>query len=298
MDSVLITGGTGFLGQIIKSRFNNITSLGRDTKNDLICDLSTEIPDLKNDYEVIIHAAGKAHSVPRSEEEVNEFYAVNFEGTKNLCLAIDKLDKKPKSFIFISTVSVYGLDAGQRITEDYPLNGQTPYAKSKILAENFLIDWAKQHNVILSILRLPLIAGTNAPGNLGAMIQGIKSGKYLSIGKADARKSMVWADDIAAIIPKLNEIGGVFNLTDGQHPSFKELELIISMAFQKKRPITIPILFAKLLGITGDVIGGHFPINSNKLKKITSPLTFDDEKAVVILDWKPSSVLDKLSETL
>lgn len=56
------------------------------------------------------------------------------------------------------------------ITEDHPLNGDTPYAKSKIMAEEYLIRWCQKNNVILGILRPSLLAGKNALGNLGAMV--------------------------------------------------------------------------------------------------------------------------------
>jgi nucleoside-diphosphate-sugar epimerase len=184
------------------------------------------------------------------------------------------------------------------ISESHPLKGETPYAKSKISAEKWLIEWADRQKVKLGILRLPLVAGIDPPGNLGAMINGIRSGRYLSIGKATARKSIVWHEDIASIIPILSEIGGTFNLTDRCHPSFKQLELVISTKLGKRAPTTIPLFAAKILASAGNILGKNFPINSQKLKKITSTLTFDDKKACNMLGWKPASVLEKIRETI
>jgi len=298
----LLTGASGFLGKII------IDILTRDSNEVIGLDLFGQpinIDITKSfefesdlDIDVLVHAAGKAHSIPKTKEEEKVFYDVNFEGTKNLCIALDKLPVKPKAFIFISTVAVYGVDKGNLISEDHPLNGVTPYAKSKILAEEWLNEWAKKNNIKLGVLRLPLIAGPNPPGNLGAMINGIRSGRYLSIGKADARKSVIWQEDVASIIPNLAEVGGTYNITDGEHPSFKELETVISKALSKSPPLAIPMIFAKLLGGIGNMLGSRFPINGNKLEKITSTLTFDDSKAHNMLTWKPSSVLEKLSKTL
>lgn len=48
----------------------------------------------------------------------------------------------------------------------------------------------KQHNVVCTILRLPLLVGTNPPGNLGAMIKGIARGYYFNIGGGKSKK--VW----------------------------------------------------------------------------------------------------------
>lgn len=297
--NILITGNSGFLGEIIMSKLisQNFKLIELKEKGKTRIDITKRF-DIKTELLIntVIHCAGKAHIIPKTKEEKDAFYQVNYQGTVNLCNSIDKLAVKPKAFIFISTVSVYGLDSGVNINEEHPLNGTTPYARSKIQAEVYLQDWAKQHNIVLSILRIPLVAGPNPPGNLGAMVKGIKSGKYLSIGKADARKSIVWAEDIAKIIPKLSEIGGVYNLTDGYHPSFGELENAISNTLGKSNPIKISPVVAKLISRIGDLLGPKAPINTDKLNKITSTLIFNDSKARTELGWNPTKVLDKISE--
>lgn len=302
MHRFLITGSTGFLGSVIINELQKldveINTLGRNTKNDIQVDLSKGAETLDGNYDLVVHAAGKAHIVPRNGAEEKEFFDVNFEGTKNLCSALERLSQRPKAFVFISTVAVYGQEEGYLITESYPLLGITPYAKSKILAEEWLQGWAKEYKITLAILRLPIIAGPNPLGNLGAMINGIHSGKYVGVGKSAARKSIVWADDVAKIIPKAAEVGGIYNLTDGYHPSFKELEDCIAGLFHKKSPFHIPVSAAKVIAALGDIIGSHSPITSSKLQKMMSTLTFDDSKAKKLLDWKPSSVLEKLPTVL
>src|SRR5690606_36322095 len=125
----------------------------------------------------------------------------------------------------------------------------------------------------LSILRLPLVAGAHPPGNLGSMIRGMKTGRYLSIGSASARKSMVWAEDIADYIETLSRVGGTFNLTDGYHPTLGELELQISKSLAKPAPWKIPLWAARILGKIGDVLGERSPVNSLKINKLISDLT-------------------------
>lgn len=296
---ILLTGASGFLGNILYSRLSkdNFTVFDINRISNKRIDITKAFSlNNKNYFDIVIHCAGKAHSIPRTKEEKEVFNQVNYQGTVNLCNAIDNLSVKPKAFIFISTVAVYGMNAGVDITEMHLLNGDTPYAKSKILAEAYLQDWALQNNILLSILRVPLIAGPNPPGNLGAMINGIKRNRYLSIGKADARKSIVWAEDIAKIIPKLSEIGGVYNLTDGYHPSFGALENAISNTLGKSNPIKISPVVAKLISRIGDLLGPKAPINTDKLNKITSTLIFNDSKARTELGWNPTKVLDKISE--
>jgi nucleoside-diphosphate-sugar epimerase len=158
-------------------------------------------------------------------------------------------------------------------------------------AEMIIQEWCKKNNVICAILRLPLIAGPNPPGNLKSMINGIKKGYYFNIAGGKAKKSMVLAEDVAKIIPVAARVGGIYNLTDGHHPSFSELSMLIAKQSGKSTPFNIPMWLAKLMAKTGDLIGPKAPVNSDKLIKITSDLTFDDSKARQYLGWKPISVL-------
>lgn len=293
MEKLLITGGTGFLGRNIVPTLKqsyNITLCGITPLDDIQVNLAKEVPELPEVYDVVFHAAGKAHVIPKTEEEKQAFFDVNLQGTKNLCAALEKKGL-PKSFIFVSTVAVYGCEEGEDINEKHPLNGTTPYALSKIQAEYFLTKWCKKHNVVLSIIRPSLIAGPNPPGNLGAMIAGIKSGKYLSIGGGKARKSVLMVNDIPILINLLKDKGGVFNVCDDSHPSFKELEESISLQLGGKKVIGIPLWFATICAKIGDLLGSKAPINTLKLSKITKSLTFSNAKAKTELRWQPLEVV-------
>lgn len=292
--TLLFTGASGFLGNNIIHLLNgtyNIISVGLSPQDTYLVDIATDIPTFTDAFDVVFHAAGKAHSVPKTEAEERLFFDVNLQGTKNLCTALER-SGIPKAFIFISTVAVYGCDSGEDITEEHPLNGTTPYALSKIKAEKYLQGWCAMHNVKLSILRPSLIAGPNPPGNLGAMIRGIRNGKYLSIAGGKARKSVLMVQDIANLLPMLIEKGGIYNVCDSYQPSFRELEMVICKQLNKKRPISIPYWLAKSMAVIGDCLGEKAPINSLKLRKITSSLTFSNEKAVRELKWKPMNVLE------
>ena len=290
----LFAGAFGFLGNNVRpflESMYDVTTIGLLPQDDYTVNIAKEIPDLGERYDIVLHAAGKAHSVPRTEAEKQVFFDVNLQGTKNLCTALERRGV-PRTFIFISTVAVYGCAYGENITEDHPLNGATPYAMSKRLAEEYLQKWCYEHNVILGIIRPSLIAGPNPPGNLGSMIHGIRSGKYLSIAGGQARKSILMVQDIAKLVPLLAEKGGVYNVCDSHHPTFRELETTICRQLDKKLPLSIPYWVAKCMALAGDCLGRKAPINSLKLDKITKSLTFSNEKAIRELGWKPTNVLE------
>lgn len=290
---ILLTGASGFLGGIIEKELSSYTILtvGR-TLGAVRCDLSKGVPELPS-VDIVIHAAGKAHSVPKTAVEKQEFFEVNVQGTLNLLTGLKRSDHLPKSFVFISSVAVYGRSSGISITETAALLAEDSYGLSKIEAEKLVIDWCEQNNVICSILRLPLLAGANPPGNLKAMINGIKKGYYFNIAGGRAKKSIVMASDIARIIPKAAATGGIYNLTDRYHPSFSELALLISEQTGKSKPHNLPLWLAGVIAKIGDQLGKYAPVNSDKLSKITSDLTFDDDKATRSLGWNPRPVLSE-----
>ena len=296
MKRLLLTGGTGFLGKHVKPFLDGlyaVTTLGISSCNDIQCDLSYEVPVLDSQYDIVVHAAGKAHMTPRTEDERKTFFDVNYQGTVNLCKALEQLGYT-EQFIYISTIAVYGLIEGRNIGETTPLEGFTPYAKSKILAEKYLSRWCFEHGVRLCVLRPPLLIGDNPPGNLGSMIKGIRTGKYMSIAGGKAHKSVLMVEDIARLIPLLDGKEGVYNVCDDSHPTMRELERSISRQMDKQPPLNIPYWVAKCLALIGDCIGDEAPINSNKLRKLTSTLTISNEKAKQELKWKPLNVIETI----
>jgi nucleoside-diphosphate-sugar epimerase len=294
MNKLLFTGASGFLGVNILPNLQkqfDVMTMGLTSNDTYNVNIANTVPSLNESFDVVLHAAGKAHMVPKSEEEKKLFFDINYRGTMNLCKALDS-SGVPKAFIFISTVAVYGLEFGVNITEEHPLNGDTPYALSKIQAEAYLTEWCARNNVTLGIIRPSLIAGPNPPGNLGDMIRGIKKGKYLSIAGGKARKSVLMVEDIDRLILPLMEKGGIYNVCDDSQPSFKELEILISKQLGLKTPLSIPFWLAKSMALVGDLMGKKAPINSLKLRKITESLTFSNEKAKRELNWQPLNVLE------
>ena len=294
MNKLLFTGGTGFLGKNVMPLLQKeyeVTTCGITPEDMIQANLAKMVPELPRQYDMVLHAAGKAHVVPKTEEEKQLFYDINYQGTVNLCKALEQVGV-PKAMVFISTVAVYGCEYGEIITEEHPLNGETPYAKSKRMAEDYLTKWCSEHGVTLGILRPSLLAGKNAPGNLGAMVNGVRKGFYMNIAGGKVVKSVLMAEDIAHILPLVAEKGGVYNVCDTRQPSFGELSISVARQLGKRKPISIPYWMAWCMAKVGDLLGSKAPINSYKLEKMTQSLTFSNEKARKELGWEPLDVLE------
>lgn len=295
----LLTGATGFLGRIIHEHQQVRTlRLGRGPQNDIRCDLSREVPELPPVH-TVIHNAGKAHSVPRSAAEEHAFFEVNEQGTHNLLRGLEV--QPPQQFIFISTVAVYGLDEGSSISESAPLLGATPYAQSKIKAENAVREWCSSRNIPALILRLPLVYGPNPPGNLGAISAMIKRSRYVRISGNTAQKSVVLAEDIASLISRIDGESGTYNLTDGHHLCFSALEEAIAEIHEQPIRFGLPLSLLKFGAFGGDLLKKiklPSPLYTARLRKMTATLTFDDHAARRDIGWNPQSVLSKAASIL
>lgn len=293
MKKFLFTGASGFLGYNIRpilEKSYDVHTIGLTDNDDIKINMAMEVPPINTHYDVVLHAAGKAHTIPKTEAEKQVFYDVNYRGTINLCHALERAGL-PKALVFISTVAVYGCEHGELITEEHPLDGESPYARSKILAEEYLTEWCSKNGVVLAILRPSLLAGRKAPGNLGAMVEGIKKGFYLNIAGGKVKKSILMAEDIARLLPLLEEKGGVYNVCDSYQPTFGEISCSVAKQLGKHKPISIPYWMAWFMAKVGDLLGSKAPINSYKLEKMTKSLTFSNEKARKELGWEPLDVL-------
>jgi len=162
--NILLTGGSGFFGSYLKpalGKVGSVTTIGIADSDDINTNFVNDIPELDSGYDLVVHAAGKAHIVPRNEEEEKAFFDVNYRGTLNLLKGFEKSVRLPQQFVFISTVAVYGLESGAEISEMIKTNASDPYGKSKVMAEEVIKNWGDENGVIITILRLPLLIGKN-----------------------------------------------------------------------------------------------------------------------------------------
>lgn len=297
-DKWLITGANGFLGRHICDIFEesgcDYYSLGKNAKNTYPIDLSKNLPlDFKLDTSIskVIHAAGKAHVVPKNDKESESFFSTNLKGTEALLNLLES-QKNLNQFIFISTVAVYGIDSGELIDEHYPCNPKDPYGMSKFQAEKMVIEWCKRRNIAYYIFRLPLIAGFSPPGNLGSMVKAIKKGYYVRIGKGETKRSVVLASELAHFFIQVVGPSGIYNLTGDSHPTFLSLEQHIKHSLSLKLlSISIPSWLAIIMAKVGDLFGYKAPINTVKLQKLLNNLTFSDKLSRKVLQWKGKSVV-------
>ena len=284
---IALTGYSGFLGSYLKrvllDRGVEVVGLGRGADSDWHFDLGSGVNDFPREEEgtkeidLVIHAAGLAHRVPKTEAEKQQFFDINVEGTKRLLAALKASGNMPRHFLFISTVAVYGdpMDR-EKSVPPYPSRVEaeqlslTPYAWSKWEAEAEVRSWCAAEGVNAVIWRLPLIVGEGAPGNLGAMEKAIRKGYYFRIGNSYARmRFYVDLEELGKMVLDMYyeyaSYSGTFNVMSGEK-SYGDFEDEIASKYGKKVR-NIPLWMVRLAAKLGDVVPG-FPLDSYRLKKL------------------------------
>ena len=202
-----VTGGNGFLGkkivEFLDSSGIEVVSLQRCQKN--ISKVQTRLFDLSNlssisdeltsNLDIIIHTAALVHN---SNANHKSHQRLNFEATKRLY----KISQASgvKKFIFLSTVGVYGVNNCKEILDvSSSVAPKTPYAAAKLDTEKFLLS-QKNQSTKISVIRLPLVYGENAPGNYGKLEKLSKINIPLPFGSIKNKRSMISVDNVAKVL--------------------------------------------------------------------------------------------------
>lgn len=290
--SLLLSGHTGFIGKTILNTLSAhcpIVTIGRNqamVSYDFL-NLSNAIPRC----DIVVHAAGMAHKPISSQEEKKALMAFNVHGTQLFLNSLELSEALPKQFIFLSSVAVYGLDFGEKIKEDQALAAKDVYGKSKILGEELIKAWCEKHQVICTILRLPLVYGEQAPGNLEKMRKAIQLGRFFNLNHGEARKSMVLVHDLPELILQLDGMSGIFHITDGQDPSFKDLSKKIALELGKPAPKSLPPFCVNCMALILKCLGPIGMKYQAALNKMTKTLTFDDSKIRSMIGFKSKPII-------
>ena len=175
-NNILITGGAGYIGShvsflliekgynitIIDSLITGNKQLVPKEANLEICDITdtdkvTQILKSKK-FEAVLHFAGLIR-VEESVKYPEKYIEFNYNKAKiflDMCFQ-NNLNK----VIFSSSAAVYGNPKKDKIIESDELNPLSPYADSKLMLENYLIDQSKNVNVKYIILRYFNVAGAD-----------------------------------------------------------------------------------------------------------------------------------------
>jgi nucleoside-diphosphate-sugar epimerase len=318
--TVLVTGAAGFIGRYLCEKLKDkgyaVAGIDITPHKPIWCDtwFQTDItippeinPVLLNaceNVEVIFHLAGKVHALAEIKSDEAEYHLINTDGTKNLLQAAAQ--KKIRKFIFFSTIKVYAdkipnLDNSRvpvsEMTETIP---DTPYGQSKLDAEALVLGGNYIDDA--TVLRLCMVYGPGAKGNILKMIKTIKIGIPFLLPEFHNKRSMVDVRDVvnAAVLVAENPQAKrqIYIVSDGNAYSTCQIIDAIYRALKKFRwPVAVPSCFFTMLARTGDVIGKvrgrRFIFDSDALNKISGSAWFSSCKIEQELKFKADFSLQK-----
>jgi nucleoside-diphosphate-sugar epimerase len=148
------------------------------------------------DTDTIIHCAARVHDASASSEA---FHRDNVVLTERIASAAR--DAGVQRFIFLSSAAVYG-DAVDLPAHSVnaPVSWASPYGKSKVDAEQKLVQAQEKNGLSVHILRPPVVYGANAPGNMLRLARWVARELPLPFGAVDNRRSIVSIRGLVAAI--------------------------------------------------------------------------------------------------
>jgi len=310
----LVSGGCGFIGShlvesllalghevtifdnLVSGRLENIEGF-KDNPKLHFCNVditnSSEIEKNFKEFNWVFHLAALADIVPSIEQPEN-YFNTNVSGTFNMLEAARK--NNVKRFIYVASSSSYGIPDEYPTSELSAIKSMYPYALTKNMGEELVLNWDKIYGMKTISLRLFNVYGprSRTTGTYGAVFgvflaQKINNKPYTVVGDGTQTRDFTYVSDVcdALILSAKSEESGAFNVGSGNHYSVNKLVELLggAVVYIPKRPAEPDCTFADITKI--------------KTKLNWSPkVIFEDgvKELLVHLDlWKNAPVWDEES---
>lgn len=261
MKKILVTGGTGFIGShlcelLVRKgyevtafdRYNINYNLGNLENSDYKKHIKFIFGDIR-DFDSVEKAAKKADiimhlaaliGIPYSYNSPLAYIKTNIEGTYNILEAAKKL--KTNQVIVTSTSEVYGTAQQVTMNEKHPLVGQSPYAASKIAADQLAISYFRSFKLPVKIIRPFNTFGPRQSSRaiIPTVILQALNNKNIKLGNLRPTRDFLYVEDTVNAYLEIMKckklIGEVVNVGTGREISIKKIvELIKKFSYSNPK---------------------------------------------------------------
>jgi len=306
---VLVTGAGGFIGGHLVARLvaegARVRALVRyNSRGDrgtldwldpaVVADvepIAGELRDIESvsravgGVDVVFHL-GAQIAIPYSYVNPRDYFEVNVLGTLNVAQA--SLAAGVERVIHTSTSEVYGSARTVPITEDHPLEPQSPYAASKVAADKLIDSYHRSFDLPATVLRPFNTYGPHqsARAILPTIVSQALAGTTLRLGSLHPRRDLTYVEDTAAGFIAVAEagdevIGRTLQLGTGTDVSVGDLVQVVGELLGKE--LTVELDPARVR-----------PAKSEVERLISSPAL-----AVELTGWAPTvTVRDGVARTI
>lgn len=220
-------------------------------------------------YDVVFHVAGIAH-IKETKENYDIYYKVN----RDLAYEVAKKSKEEgvKQLIFLSSMSVYGIETGVISSNTIP-KPSSNYGKSKFQAEK-LIEPLQDSTFKIAVLRPPMIYGKGCKGNYNRLQKfALKSPIFPDIKN---NRSMIYIDNLCEFVKQVIDRGkrGLFLPQNDEYVCTSDMVREIARVNGKKIYMT---------KICNPVVR---MINVSMIKKVFGDLVYEEQNLEYIDDYR------------
>lgn len=306
---VLVTGGSGFIGeQLIKKLLVQGFSVQVLTRNinkkfpagvrvlggdltDSYCDLSK----IADGCDVVFNCAGEVL-------DDRKMQALHVDGTERLLNAFKQslgVADNNKHWVQLSSVGAYGPSSisglSRIVTEATPCSPKGEYETTKTLADQLVMDAAKNSSITYTILRPSNVVGLSMTNqSFFNLLSMIKRGLFFYIGSRSTMTTYIHVDDVVdALIlcaKEKNALNQTFNLSS----DCKLSDIIENISASKVKFLCLPEaplrlfirLFSKILPI---------PLTPDRIDALVSKTTYSSKKIQQVLGFKPCKLIPEFA---
>ncbi len=293
MKDIAILGSSGFIGQNLLENIEG--SFGVSLRND-------DLQERLGSAEVIVNLVGKAHDHKGDATEEDYFY-VNFGLTKQIFTAFN--NSKASVLIHVSSIAaVEEYESVSPLVETDSCNPLSWYGKSKLIAEQWLLEQELNEGKKIIIVRPPMVHGVGDKGSLRLLYRLISRGIPYPLSSFNNSRSFIGIDNfiffIKAFIERRHSIdSGVYHIADDEYVSTSEIIAIMKEVTGKRiLNLSIPRFLVRFIAGLGDRI--PIPLNTKRLKKMTGTLLLSNVKAKSVLGIRklPTTAKEGLYKTI
>lgn len=318
--NVLVTGGTGFLGQAVVRRLlavgERVRVLVRPSRatpslalggaepawGDLGAPLS--LMQALDGMEAVCHCA--AHMTVG--DAWSTFEAVTVRGTERLLQAASH--HQVKRFLHISSLGVYG-DGQDTVTEESPFDASPSarghYTRSKIEAERLVWAYAREHGLPTTVIRPGPLYGPGRPPFVARICVPVGSKFQIVIARSEQYLPLTYVENVAEAIclalEREQAIGRDYNIVDGEAlQQGAYLDLLRQMGLSRRRTIVLPpsplYPMIALVEQACRWTGVTPPLSRHQLERTLASVRYDTSRAQQELGWSPKVGLVEALRTM
>ena len=294
---ILVTGADGFIGSHLTEElvrrgldvrafvyYNSFNSWGwlDDSPKEIKDNLDIFSGDIRDPYgvktamkdcDVVLHLAALI-AIPYSYHSPDTYVDTNVKGTLNIVQAAKELGVE--KVVHTSTSECYGTAMFVPITEEHPLQGQSPYSASKIGADQMALSFHKSFETPVSVIRPFNTYGPrqSARAVIPTIIGQIANGaEKIKLGALSPTRDFNFVEDTVSGFISVAEcdkaIGEVINVASNYEISIEETAQVI----------------AEAMGVDIEITCDNERIRPEKSE--VERLWGENKKARELMGWKP-----------